>query len=302
MASLRKRLPPLNSLLAFEAAARHESFTAAAKELGMHQPSVSRYIAQLEDFIGQALFMRMNNRLILNEAGRRLWEAVSLGFSNVADVVDNLRDTGDPGVVTIACSFGFAHQWLMARYGELRRAVAPVQVKLLTTDHYIHFDPAEAEISIRFGSGGWPECHVQLLFSEEVYPICSPAFLKRHPELKDLKDPGLLAAMPLLHYDAGGQGWLTWEKWFERQGVAYSTPNDVTYYENYPFQIRATVDGEGISLGWDCLIAEQVARGELVPLWPPMRRQKFGYYLTCPKHIASRPSIRKVFDWFADFA
>ncbi|MCZ4282767.1 LysR substrate-binding domain-containing protein [Kiloniella laminariae] len=303
MPSLRKRLPSLNGLLAFEAAAKHESFTAAAKELGVHQPSISRHISLLEEFMGRNLFVRSNNQLSLTEEGRRLWQAVNSGLGLIADTADELREPPDQGVVTVACSFGFAHQWLLARYGVLRKAVAPVKVKLLTTDHHIEYDQEEAEILVRFGQGDWPDCFARKLFEEEVFPVCSPDFLARHPDLNKVVSPNKLAEMlkklPLLHYDTGGQGWLTWDLWFKMQSVSYQPPSDVTYYENYPFQIRATLDGEGISLGWSCLVSDHLAKGELVSLCQPIKREKWGYYLICRKNLAARPSVKAVFDWFS---
>lgn len=198
--SLRQDLPFLNALAVFEVAARLGGFTAAARELGIAQSAVSRHVANLERYFGVELFTRSGRHLTVTPNGQKLADAVGIGLGHIRNVLNDLRARSD-AAITIACSYDVAYLWLMPRFGALRAEMADRDMRLITAaDHRAYDDPL-VDVSIRFGHAtDWPDTIAVRLFDEEVFPVCSPAFLARHPELRG-GDPRVIARLPLLHLE-----------------------------------------------------------------------------------------------------
>src|ERR1700744_2250038 len=278
MSDSTQRPPLMAALIPFEAAARLGSMSAAARELGISQPAISRHLAALESDLGQALFIRTRRGLRLTAAGLAYQAAVAPALGQIRDATTRLRPRGAGRRLRLAANFGFAQQWLMARLPALRRARPDLVLHLVTSDRDDELALAEADLSIRFGTGVWPGQRARKLFDEEVFPVCSPDCLARHPRLGD----GDLSAASLLHMEDSSARWFTWDSWLAARGAAMRAPRRLIY-PTYPLLLQAGPAGEGVAVGWRGLVDELVAEGRLVQLMPGIIRADRGYFLCLPE-------------------
>lgn len=297
MKSLRQLLPSANALVVFESAARLASFTRAAEELGISQPAVSRHVANLEDFVGRSLFERQHNRLVLTSVGIGLRDALSLGLGHVATALEAARDVPGPQELRIACNFGVAYTWLMPRFSRLREVLSEWSPRLITSDVALDYDSSDIDISIRFGEGRWPTRQARQIISESVLPVAAFDFATEHG-LGATIPASDLSPLPLLHFDRGGGGWLTWPLWFEAQGVPYTLKQAPYYFENYAFLLQAALEGRGIALGWRHLVDSYLDAGTLVAVGPPVDRPKLGYWLVWDPDRLPTPVVDRMANWF----
>ncbi|MEM7426224.1 MAG: LysR family transcriptional regulator [Pseudomonadota bacterium] len=275
----RRNLPPLNALLAFDAAARYGNFTRAAAELGVAQPAVTRHVANLEDWLGVRLFERTGNSVWLSRHGAEVSQLATTVFDRLELELGRTVAEGRAEIV-IGASFGMTHLWLMPQITSLRGAAYGASINFLTSEHYRDFDNQRVNLSIRFGSGDWPGWRADLLFAETTYVIASPDFLARHRGIDPDNLAGTLEPDWLLeHGDPGGYGWMTWPRWYDRQNRVppqQLTRADVT---NYPTLLDMVRCGEGVALGFAGLNDGLIASGGAVRIGPPLSRPELGYYL-----------------------
>ena len=178
----RRKLPPLTALTAFESAARLESFTKAANELGVTQAAVSRQIHLLEAYFGCALFVRGHRKVELTDKGRVLALASQDAFDIIASSVSEVTTDAQDVDLTIAATVAFSHFWLLPRISEFSRNHPGINLRILTQDSFPNIESAEIDIAIRFGSGMWADGQASLLFEDEVFPVCSPSFAQSAAE------------------------------------------------------------------------------------------------------------------------
>ncbi len=289
---MRRSVPPLNALLAFESAARHGNFTRAAEDLGVAQPAVTRHIGNLEDWLGVALFRRSGNRVELNDNGIAVSELVTSLFDRLEIGLRDISSRSGDSIV-IAASFGITHLWLMPRITAMRDAALGSAISFVTSENYGDFDRGQVDFSIRFGDGNWPGKTTDLLFSETTYVIASPSFLNAHPELDPHNPvPGLRAEWLLEHGDPNNYGWTGWQEWLQHQGVESPIRSDRPTIQNYPTLLDMVHCGEGVALGFVGLDDHLVDSGELIRLGAPVHRPDVGYYLVSvlsqPEPLARR--------------
>ncbi len=256
---------------------RHGNLSLAARELGMSQPAVSRHIRTLEGRLGQPLFGRNNNQIAPTAAARQLAKAIALGFGHVDQVWSQISAAPDPQDVTLACTFGFAEQWLMPRFSDLRRCVAPGRVRVMTTDQLGDIDLSRLDVAVVWDPEQMPERPSFPLFRSEVFPICSPDFLRSHPFVQS--DIAALSADLFLHFDVGDSGFLTWADWFRAAGVAAPHVVAGAVFDAYPFMLQAVRRGEGLALGWRGLVDDALQSGEVIRLDPVVRDRDVSFYL-----------------------
>lgn len=278
----KDRLPPLRTLLFFEAAGRLLSFSAAARELACTQSAVSHQIGWLEADLGTALFRRLHRGVALTPDGVRLYEATREALDGIGDAVTRIRDRQRPGVLNVATDFGFASGWLLPRLGALRQLFPELDVRIVTTQNAIDLRREAADIAITFGHGHWPGCEAELLFPERVLPVCSPAFrASRAPFAAGAAAcPADLASLPLLHLECvGPAAWLSWGDWFTLHGLPVPAGGHDLTFNNYPLVLQAALMGQGVALGWSPLIAELMRDGHLVALIDRPVQTERGYFL-----------------------
>jgi LysR family transcriptional regulator, glycine cleavage system transcriptional activator len=263
--SLRASIPSLNALAVFEAAARHCSLTRAAVELNIAQSAVSRHVANLEAQVGTRLFERIGNKLSLTTNGADLADAMSAALGKIRNTVEAIqRRESQECVLTIACTFAMAHDWVMPRFGTIRQLAPDRQVRLLTSDTYIDFDAAEVDMSIRYGNASdWAGLVSRKLFDEHAFPICAPSLLDKFPGLMR-DDPEAWTRAPLLHLTPESRGSVDWTDWFDHLGVP--PPADGPIFSTYTPLLQEAIAGRGVALGWKEIIDPYIANGQLVRL------------------------------------
>jgi putative choline sulfate-utilization transcription factor len=276
-----KQLPPLQALVFFEAAARHQNFTAAAQELGATQPAVSQRVSWLEEDLGVALFKRQHRGVALTAEGLRLFEAVREGLSVIGDATAELRASRSQPVLTVATDFGFAAYWLMPRLSALRELVPDLDVRIVTSQSGFDIRKEPVDVAISFGAGPWPGCEAEPLFPEVVRPVCSPAFAEQHGLTGQA---AALSGLPLLHLEQPAPArWLSWPDWFALHGLPVSHGHHDLTFNNYPLVIQAAMIGQGVALGWSPLVDELLAAGQLLAAVAQPAQTERGYFLVWPK-------------------
>jgi LysR family glycine cleavage system transcriptional activator len=216
MVSLRRRLPPANSLVVFEAAARHLNFTRAAKELGVTQAAVSRQMQLLEDHLGTAMFQRTPRHLKLTPAGQRLYKAVTMGLEHIAGTAVELRRIGPEADLTVSSSVTFASYWLMHRVAKFRAAHPEIELKLVASAPVSDLASAGVDLAVRYGSGRWPGVRTARLMDNEIFAVCAPGYRAA----TSLSQPADLLDEVLLHLAEYDRNWVTWDAWLKSFGVA----------------------------------------------------------------------------------
>src|ERR687894_1601966 len=211
-AEMLRRLPPLNALKAFEAAARHESFTRAAEELCVTRGAVSHQVKALETELGIKLFTRERQRLVITEQGREYLAVLRDALDRIALGTERLRQRQSSGVLTVSTSPDFAAKWLVNRLGRFAEAHPDIDLRISATLHHVDFAREEVDLAVRHGDGNWPGLDVVRLCSEQLFPVCSPKLMTGRNRLRK---PADLLRYPLLRLDDRSE----WPRWLEAAGV-----------------------------------------------------------------------------------
>lgn len=292
--ALRDTLPPTNSLVVFEAAARHRNFTRAAEELSVTQSAVSRQVQLLEDHIGTSLFQRRSRGLELTQEGERLHRAVAMGLEHIANVAADIRRHRNPGELTIATSVTFASYWLMARLANFRAAHPEVELRLVASSPVYDLTAAGIDLAVRYGAGEWPGVEAERLFDDEIWPICSPRYLENRDPVST---PADLLGETLLHLNKFDRNWVTWDIFLAAFDVTGEPETRGLTYDNYLVLIQSALRGEGIALCGRRLAEDFIAQGELVrPIKETLNSDR-GFYLLRPKDQPMSHSAREFHDW-----
>ncbi|MFV2034592.1 MAG: LysR family transcriptional regulator [Halocynthiibacter sp.] len=297
MSSTRKLLPLLNALPIFEEAARANSFTRAAKVLGMAQPSVSRFVAILEDQLGVQLFNRHHNRVSLTPEGEQFFEATRLGLGHIRMAIEKLDGTAASNILTIRCTQGFAHLWFMPRRASLMAHLPGYEIHLSTAESQSAHVARDSDIEILFGQGDWKDKESHLLFDEVVFATCSPGFASHHNLTGVTLDLSSIAHLPLLVQDRGEMGWLDWQSWFRQSGGNFEFSKGQYMFNNYALTLQAAMEGEGIALAWEGLADSHLSNHWLVALAGLRIRTGRGYYLA---YSPSNPVAESLRQWAAE--
>ena len=202
---MARRLPSLNALKAFEAAARHESFTEAAGELFVTHAAISRHVRDLEDWLGTELFIRTGRGVDLTEAGRRFGQRLTPLFDQLAEATREAAAVGDVRQLNVSVEPAFASRWLVARLGRFQELHPDIELAIDPTNRLADFRSGEADLGIRYGEGGWEDVEAIKLSEVVIFPVCAPKLVDSAPDLK----PGDLAHFNLLH-EQRKQWWADW--------------------------------------------------------------------------------------------
>src|ERR1700733_2422366 len=264
MMTLRRSLPPINALVVFEVAARHQNLTAAGAELCIAASAVSRHVATVERETGLSLFTRNGNRLELTAAGQRLADAIGAGLGHVRDVLSSLKQRETHATLTIACSHDLAQNWLMPRFREFAECIHDRQLRVITAATYEGFDAPDIDLSIRFGSGKWPGLKAVHLFDEEGFPICAPELLARHPELLNAS-PDVLMKFPLLRLASEETIGLKWADWLSDQGMKLPVITG-PIFPTFSLLLLELVAARGIALGYKHIVDQLLVDRRIVRL------------------------------------
>lgn len=294
MATLRSKLPPANSLVVFEAAARCLNFTRAASELSVTQAAVSRQINTLEDHLGTPLFRRLHRGLRLTREGQRLQKAVTMGLEHIANTAVDIRRMRGEAEVTVSTSVSFASYWLMSRVAKFRAAHQDVELRLVASAPVSDLAVAGIDLAVRYGTGRWPGVEAIHLLDNEIFPVCAPDYLAGR---RALNNPADLVNETLLHLAEFDHNWVTWEVWLRALGVEEAPEKRGLEFDNYLVLIQAALDGQGVALGGGRLADDFLARGALVrPIEATLRSDR-AFYLLTPAGAPLSPPAALFRDW-----
>jgi LysR family glycine cleavage system transcriptional activator len=287
---MARRLPPLNGLRAFEAAARQLSFTRAAEELYVTQTAISHQIKALEDRLGVKLFRRLPRGLLLTEEAQRYLPAIRDAFDLIANATDRLVAVSASGTLTVSVLPSFAAKWLVPRLGRFRAACPDIDLRISTSSHLVDFSREDVDVGVRMGRGVYPGLRVDWLFGESLVPVCSPELLAGPQPLRRPED---LRQHLLLHDD----DYAGWELWLELTGVQGVAARRGPIFTDSAMVVQAAADGQGVALARRRLAAGDLAAGRLVQPFDVSIPQDLAYYLVCPEAGAERPKVRRFRDW-----
>ena len=286
---MARRLPPLNGLKAFEAAARSESFTRAAEELSVTQGAVSHQVKALEDTLGLKLFHRERQRLFLTEAGREYLAVIRDALDQIAVGTERLLQRQERGVLTVSTSPDFAAKWLVNRLSRLVEKHPGVDLRVSATTHYVDFARDDVDIAIRHGDGNWPGLDVQRLYSERLFPVCGPKLVAGRNRITKAAD---ILKFPLLRLEDAKN----WTRLFEAAGVK-ATVGPGPVLNRASTLIDAAIDGQGIALARTALAAWDLINGRLVRPVNVSLRMTNTYWIVCPKAVSNVPKIATFRNW-----
>lgn len=293
MQNLRSLIGSPIGLLAFEAAARHRSFTLAGRELNVTQAAVSFAVKRLEESLGAALFLRHHRRIELTDLGARFYQDVSMGLTHIRRSAEDLRRRHNEKRVTLAVSTGFATYWMMPRLRTFQSEHAGIELRFHTSERDVDLAGEGIELGIYRGDGAWDRYDSALLAPEQIYPVCSPAYAGAKPPLK----PAELAALELIHLEEPVRYRPGWSNWFAEAGVAWRDSGTGLRLNDYAVILQAAIEAEGIALGWNHLVLDLIRRGRLLRLCDFSLRTDCGVFIVWAKHVKLSPAAVTVRDW-----
>jgi len=293
---MARRLPPLNALRAFEAAARHLSISAAATELNVTAAAVSQQIKSLEGHLDTSLFRRMNRALALTEAGRLLLPGLSDGLDRINDAVGEVRAAQEGGPLYLHSSPAFASKWLIPRLDSFQHLHPDIEVRINASMELIDLRNDDGDCAVRFGAGRYDGLESVWLMGEEVFPVCSPALLEGEHALTSLAE---LKHHRLIHDGTPAAHVVSpdWRMWLQAAGVV-----DVDYAHGltlspWTMVVEAAIGGQGVALGRRNLVSDDLAAGRLVRPFDLGLPIPFSHWLVYRPDAIRRPKVKAFHDW-----
>jgi LysR family transcriptional regulator, glycine cleavage system transcriptional activator len=287
------RLPSLNGLRAFEAAARHLSFTLAASELNVTQTAISHQIRRLEEELGIRLFIRKNRALALTPKARDYLPGVRAAFNDLRLATERLLRKDDGNVLTISTLASLAVKWLLPRLSKFQEAHPKIDVRITTSTNLIDFRTGDVDAAIRYGRGHWEGLRADWLMADELFPVCSPALLSGK---RPLRTPEDLRDHVLLHTGASDSD--DWRLWLTAAGL----PSDISKQPGITFDlslmtVQAAVDGIGVAMGRTSYVQDDIAKGRLTVPFNITLPADAGFYLVSPEATVDPPKLKAFRDW-----
>jgi LysR family glycine cleavage system transcriptional activator len=297
MHSQHWQLPPLELLLAFEAAARHLSFTKAAGELSLTQSAISRQIQSLEESLGARLFERRTRALLLTEAGQRFHQVTQEVLGVLDGATQKLRGAAAARTVTVTTTPGFASLWLIPRLNAYLQANPGVDVRISASYEMSNLERDGVDLAIRYASGDEMKGQ-RPLFEEQVIPVCSPA-LASDPG-RPLREPADLRAHVLLHLDDAHFSWTEWNLWLHAHGLREFKPAGALQFNQYDQLVQAAVNGQGVALGRLPLLRRMLRDRKLVTPFRKSVVSSRGYYLVRSRRAAGKQDVAAFEAWLLE--
>ncbi|TNF87288.1 MAG: LysR family transcriptional regulator [Gammaproteobacteria bacterium] len=291
---VKNRLPPLDPLIAFEAAARLLSFTRAGEELHLSQAAISQQIRSLEQSLQVKLFTRSHRAVQLTNEGREYQHTVAAVLKQLAGATMDIQNVEFSQQLVIGCDQSFASQWLSARFERLRQLLPEVALRIIASDDYGESLGPEVQVAILHGDGSWPGFEVLRLFDEEVYPVCSPAYA--HGSAEQDWVAWLLQAQ-LIDLADSHWNWMNWRLWLGGNNIDEPLGNRNLQINSYPLVIEAACNGQGVALGWRYLVDDLIDQGRLLRPVEKSLVTEFGYYLLCRDGQQQDENVVRLRDW-----
>ncbi|WFU25760.1 transcriptional regulator GcvA [Bradyrhizobium sp. CB1717] len=285
------RLPSLNGLRAFEAAARHLSFTLAASELNVTQTAISHQIRRLEEELGIRLFIRQNRALALTPEARDYLPGVRAAFNDLRLATDRLLRKDDDKVLTVSTIASLAAKWLLPRLTDFQESHPGIDVRITTSTSLVDFQRDNVDVAIRYGRGQWPGLRADWLMADELFPVCSPSLLRGN---KPLRRPEDLKDHVLLHTNVSDD----WRLWLTAAGLSagISRQPGITF-DMTLMTVQAAIDGMGVAMGRTSYVQDDIAKGRLVVPFKIALPADAGFYLVSPDGRREAPKLAAFRQW-----
>ncbi|MDA8094741.1 MAG: transcriptional regulator GcvA [Betaproteobacteria bacterium] len=292
---MRRRLPPLNALRAFEAVARHLSMVRAAEELHVTPAAVSQQIKQLEHALGQPLFKR-GKTLALSDPAKAAAPLLADAFDRLERAAAQLRIGGRDGPLVVSTPPAFAARWLVPRLEDFHTRHPEIELRLLATRRLVDFALEDVDAAIRFGTGDYPGLRAERLMPEAIIPVAAPDLAEGITSAADI------ATRPLLNdeWHTGSQVFPDWETWLTSLGVVLETPLRIQHFGESNLTIQAAVSGLGIALVWRSLVLDDLQAGRLVRLLDQSIATRMAYHLVMPPSRAALAKVAAFRQWLLE--
>ncbi|WP_331375658.1 transcriptional regulator GcvA [Sinorhizobium chiapasense] len=292
----------LNALRAFEASARHGSFSGAGEELNVTAAAVGQMVRGLEEWLGMPLFQRTatgKTRLTLTENAERTLPDIRAGLDRLGIGLERLRDSATGGILNVTVSPAFAAKWLLPRIDRFQGRCPDTDIRLETSLKLVDYRAQGIDIGVRYGDGNWPGLVAEKLMDEEIFPVCSPAF----SDLDNLTEPADLTRTTLIHDLSVDPaiGFVTWDMWLQAAGVPEGQPQRGMRIDNSAAVLQAAIEGRGVALARSILARDDLAAGRLKRLFPAVQvPSKLAYYVVYRAEYASLLKLRTFRDWLIE--
>jgi DNA-binding transcriptional LysR family regulator len=294
MPTIRRSAASMASLVTFEAAARHGSFTLAASELGVTQAAISRQVKRLEDDLGTPLFVRSHRRVELTVEGKILAKVMTQAFGRVAETLEAIRRPPADDTVVVGTTLAFSHFWLVPRLPAFRAAHPGIKLRLISEDAGFDLREGRLDVAIRYGSPPFADALSLASMADEVFPVCSPDLRARVNPPAAL---GTLAGFPLIGLEWQDPAWMTWPRWAAMAGLGHMSIRSELRFNHYIDAIYAAMNGEGVMLGWRRLISGLLESGRLMRLGHAVAVPAERYHVLRPSHRKPSPSADRFSTW-----
>lgn len=291
-------LPSLNSLVAFESAARHLSFTLAAEELHVTQGAISRQVRGLEDYLGKPLFERVNRSVKLTATGQRYAQAVRASLNDIAGITDEVRSWQGMYQFTVATTSAMASLWLLPKIAEFQREHEDIELRIVAIEQVRDLARVECDVALFYCRTPPGSMHATTLFHEEVFPVCSPHYLEQHGPFTGVE---ALLDCTLLSLEDADQDWMSWKQWFTEVDVVSRVPRRRLNINNYSMLVQAAMMDQGVALGWSQLVDDYLQRGQLVrPVETVLRTEARFCLLERSDSPSNRRGVRAFREWLLE--
>ncbi len=288
----RRLLPSTTALAAFDAVARHESFSQAAHELSLTQSAISRQILLLEEQLGVKLFERTSRNVVLTSHGANYWKNIAPALTSIRTASLNMISQNTSKTLNLAFLPTFGTRWLIPRIPHFVSKHPDIILNFATRIGQFDFEREGLDAAIHIGQTDWPDAEHEFLMEEEVIPVCSPAFLQSHP----ISSPENLAKLPLFHMTSRPGAW---QQWFASLDI--DTPiNTAMRFEQFSNVAQACIAGIGIALMPLFLIQAELNNGQLVTAWDHTIKSPNNYYFVAPKSRWDFDAIKAFREWLLE--
>lgn len=293
-------LPPLDYLLAFESTVESGSFSGASKALNISETAISRKVKLLEHHYKLNLFIRGHRSIQISPHGQQLFDEISPVLGQLRSISENRFKDAKAEAITLAATNSVAGLWLMPRLPLFNADNQELRIKLVSSDSDEECLAEDIHLSILRGDGKWLGYQAQLLFGETIFPVCSPEYFTKHPEIAELSN---LAQHSLIGVASTHTEWMNWHTWLSHNGLHVKKLDQTVLFNTYPLSIDAAANGLGVALGWGHLLDHLVDQGKLVrPLGDISIRTDYGYYLLKPEKSSSFSERDVVESWLLELS
>ena len=290
----KKKLPPLEPLIAFEAAARLLSFTRAGEELHLSQAAISQQIRSLESSLQVKLFTRSHRAVQLTNEGREYQHTVAAILKQLAGATMDIQNVEFSRQLVIGCDQAFATQWLSPRITQLRQLLPALALRIIASDDYGESLGADVQVAVLHGNGHWPGFSSQLLCAEEVFPVCSPDYPHR---LAQQDWAGWLLQAQLIDLVDSHWNWMNWRLWLGGNDIDEPLGNRNLHINSYPLVIDAACSGIGVALGWAGLVDDLIAQGRLIRPLKQSLKTELGYHFIYRENLQEDEAVVQFGSW-----